>query len=130
MYRSTSSACALQKMKISCTPPAARNSIVYSSIGTFASGISTLGIVHVTGRKFFANESASTTACSTSRCSRSWSSAPLALGMVSASKVEEEELRRRGDEEERGGAPRSQLAFCHGISVVAVDSSRAPPPAS
>ena len=82
MYRSTSSACALQKMKISCTPPAARNSIVYSSIGTFASGISTLGIVHVTGRKFFANESASTTACSTSRCSRSWSSAPFAFGMA------------------------------------------------
>ena len=87
MYRSTSSACALQKMKISCTPPAARNSIVYSSIGTFASGISTLGIVHVTGRKFFANESASTTACSTSRCSRSWSSAPFALGMMRETRV-------------------------------------------
>ena len=71
MYRLTSSLCEQQKMKISCMPPAARNSHVYSSMGTFTSGMSTLGCWKVTGRKLLANESASTTACILVSCRRS-----------------------------------------------------------
>jgi hypothetical protein len=69
-YVCSMSACHTQNTNSSSTPFCARNSIVYSNMGTFTSGNRTLGTSHVTGRKVFVKLSASKMACSfCSRCS-------------------------------------------------------------
>ena len=57
------SACHTQNTNNSSTPFCARNSMVYSNIGTFTKGKRTFGVYHVIGRNVFVKLSASKIAC-------------------------------------------------------------------
>jgi hypothetical protein len=63
MYSCSIAACHTQNTNSSSTPLAARNSNVYSIIGTFTRGSNTLGCECVRGRKHLEKESAKRMAC-------------------------------------------------------------------
>ena len=62
-YACNISACQTQKTNNSSTPFCAKNSIVYSNMGTLTKGKRTLGVSHVTGRNVLVKLSASKIAC-------------------------------------------------------------------